>query len=195
MGRKPSLSAPAPDFSSSRIWSEGLTAEVSSPRLYGINQSEYMRAFKPTERVRSGVEELVDSSGPWPEDCRFESCPRLRTWDAFFVSVVLWKNSFLFRPLQTLFFFAWVTEDPIKEFPYYLNFRIPARISNSQVLYPIALRERINTSISHRLWSLREILPLRGSPIQPCHLSLYRFALLSNLTKHTWTSRDNGPWP
>ncbi|KAE8646974.1 hypothetical protein Csa_020821 [Cucumis sativus] len=37
----------------------------------------------------------------------------------------------------------------------------------------------------------QEILPLRGSPIQPCHLSLYRFALLSNLTKHTWTSRDN----
>lgn len=30
---------------------------------------------------RSGVEELVNSSGSWPEDCRFESCPRLITSD------------------------------------------------------------------------------------------------------------------
>ena len=35
-----------------------------------------------SEFEREGEEELVDSSGSWPEDCRFESCPRLIALDA-----------------------------------------------------------------------------------------------------------------
>lgn len=42
------------------------------------NEATFIIPQRVCARIWSGVEELVNSSGSWPEGCRFKSCPRLQ---------------------------------------------------------------------------------------------------------------------
>lgn len=63
-------------------------------------------------KKRSGVEELVNSSGSWPEDYRFESCPRTRR--SYFYGYIIGGGEVRSGSRALLSWETWVEERYLK---------------------------------------------------------------------------------